>query len=217
MRENSGPESLTILGHLGMAGRMFVLLKNEKLPRHAAIVFDLGDCNFIYEDHRYFGRMATDLSPIGELGPEPLGARFSPEYLAKELKKSRQAIKVKLLDQTLVAGIGNIYAVEALFRARLSPRRPANRLARVEIRRLWSGIRDVLKEAIRRGATLPLKTMSGKSDALFYYSDDGEGGYAERLRVYGREAQPCQTCGAAIRRMTQAGRGTFYCPQCQKG
>lgn len=209
--------SIQVLGHLGMAGRMFMALKNEELPKHAAIVFDLGAENFIYEDRRYFGRMALDLSPTRKLGAEPLATDFSPEILAAGLKRSRQAIKIKLLDQRLVAGIGNIYASEALFYAGLSPKRPANRLTFSEIKRLRRGIRDVFKEAIKYGSTVPLKTMSGKSDALFYFSDDGESYYEKRLRVYGRTGRPCLKCGTTIRRMTQAGRSTFYCPHCQKG
>ncbi len=207
--------SIRVLGHLGMSGRMFVALKNEELPKHAAIHFDLGDRNFIYEDYRYFGRMTLDLSPIQKLGPEPLAGDFSPESLAVGLKRSRQAVKIKLLDQSLVAGIGNIYASEALFRARLSPKRPSNRLTFSEVKRLWRGIRDVLKEAIKYGSTVPLKTLSGKSDDLFYFSDDGEGYYERRLRVYGRAGKPCLKCGTALRRMPQAGRSTFYCPHCQ--
>jgi formamidopyrimidine-DNA glycosylase len=92
---------LILLGHLGMTGRMFLAPKNEPLPRHAAIVFDLGKYNFVFEDTRYFGRMNLDLTPIKRLGPEPLDKNFSPEILAAGLKRSRQAIKVKLLDQSL--------------------------------------------------------------------------------------------------------------------
>lgn len=210
-------KSITFLGHLGMAGRMYLALKNEKLPKHAAIIFDLGDWNFVYEDHRYFGRMTLDLSPLEKLGPEPLNNKSLPGILGANLKASRQAIKIKLLDQSLVAGIGNIYASEALFRARISPKLASNRLTSAQISKLCRAIRKVLNEAIKYGSTVPLKTMSGKSDALFYFSDDGEGFYEKRLRVYGRAGKPCLTCGTALRQMTQAARSTFYCPKCQKG
>jgi formamidopyrimidine-DNA glycosylase len=214
---NPPRRAFQMLGHLGMTGRMYVALKNEALAKHAAIVFDLGDRDFIYEDPRYFGRMTLDLSPIRALGAEPLADDFSAKQWAAGLKKSRRAIKIKLIDQDFVAGLGNIYASEALFRARLSPKRPANRLMLSEVKRLRGAVREVLKEAIKYGSTVPLKAMSGKSDALFYYSDDGEGFYEKRLRVYGRAGKPCLRCGTAIRRMTQGGRSTFFCPHCQKG
>lgn len=214
-RKASG-NTMTVLGHLGMTGRMFLALKKEKWPKHAAIVFDLGDRNFIYEDYRYFGRMTLDMSPVEKLGPEPLSEKFFSESLAANLKRSRQPIKVKLLDQNLVAGIGNIYASEALFRARLSPKLPADRLTFSQTKKLWRAIRETLTEAIKFGSTVPLKTMSGKSDALFYYHDDGENFYEKRLRVYDRAGKPCLNCGGKVKRITQAARSTFFCPRCQK-
>jgi formamidopyrimidine-DNA glycosylase len=204
----------TVLGHLGMTGRMFLALKKEKLPRHTAVVFDLGSHNFIYEDFRYFGRMTLDLSSIQSLGPEP--SDLSPEIFAASLKHSRQPIKVKLLDQQLIAGVGNIYASEALFRARISPKLPANKLTSAQAKNLLHAICDVLNEAIKFGSTVPLKTMSGKSDALFYFSDDGEGFYEKQLRVYDRAGKPCLRCGNKIVRITQAARITYFCPHCQK-
>ena len=108
-------DHLLLLGHLGMTGRMFLAGKSEPWPKHAAVVLELGRQHFIYDDPRYFGRLTLDCRPLAKLGPEPLTAAFTPELLARELKRSRQAIKVKLLDQSLVAGIGNIYASESLF------------------------------------------------------------------------------------------------------
>lgn len=207
-------KTVTVLGHLGMTGMMFLALKKEKLPSHTAVVFDLGDLNFIYEDWRYFGRMTLDLSPMDKLGPEP--SDVSPEAFAESLKKSRQSIKVKLLDQELIAGVGNIYASEALFRARISPKLPANRLTPVQAEKLLLAIRDVLNDAVKFGSTVPLKTMSGKSDALFYFSEDGEGFYEKRLRVYDREEKPCLNCRTKIQRITQAARSTYFCPRCQR-
>ncbi|HEV2329728.1 MAG TPA: bifunctional DNA-formamidopyrimidine glycosylase/DNA-(apurinic or apyrimidinic site) lyase [Verrucomicrobiae bacterium] len=214
-KKNSRSPSLTVLGHLGMTGRMFVAMKKEKLPRHAAIIFDLGDRNFIYEDWRYFGRMSLDLSPVDELGPEP--SDFSPESFAAALKQSRQPIKIKLLDQSLIAGVGNIYASEALYRARISPKLAANQLTRPQAKKLLRAVRDVLNHAIKFGSTVPLKTMSGKSDALFYYDAGGEGYYEKRLRIYDRAGQPCPNkCGATIERITLGARSTYYCPYCQR-
>lgn len=207
-----------VLGHLGMTGRMFVALKSEPLPKHAAVVFDLGERNFIYEDTRYFGRMTFDLSPLEKLGPEPLDENYSAKTFWELLKRSRQPIKVKLLDQSLVAGIGNIYASEALFRARLSPKLPANKLTFAQVKKLRRAIRTVLTDAINFGSTVPLKFASGKSDRLFYYgsANDGECFYEERLRVYDRAGKSCLNCGGEIERILQAARSTFYCRNCQK-
>ncbi|HEU6448289.1 MAG TPA: bifunctional DNA-formamidopyrimidine glycosylase/DNA-(apurinic or apyrimidinic site) lyase [Verrucomicrobiae bacterium] len=215
-KADSGQKKIGLLGHLGMTGRMFVALKKEPLPKHAAIIFDLGKRNFVFEDYRYFGRMNLDLSPVQKLGPEPLGKEFSPEMFARELKRSRQPIKVKLLDQNLVAGIGNIYASEALFLSRISPKAGANKLTFAQTKKLRRAIRDTLNRAIRFGSTVPLKTMSGKSGALFYYGGDGEDFYTKRLRIYNRAGKPCFRCGTKIRRITQAARSTFFCPRCQR-
>ena len=166
LRTPSRREPLTLLGHLGMTGRFFLARKNERLPRHAAVVLDLGGEKFIYEDTRYFGRLTLDISAVEKLGPEPLGDDFQPAAFAESLKRSRQAIKVKLLDQSVVAGIGNIYASEALFRARISPRLPARRLNRSQVARLWRAIRNVLAEAIECGSTVPLIFGRGGSDGL---------------------------------------------------
>jgi formamidopyrimidine-DNA glycosylase len=211
-------KAVTILGHLGMTGRMFLADKREPLPVHAAVVFDLGGENFIYEDTRYFGRLTLDGSAVEKLGPEPLSGKFQLPAFAWALKRSRQAIKVKLLDQSVVAGIGNIYASEALFRARLSPKREANRLTPGQIKRLWRAIREVLAEAIRCGSTVPLNFGKDGSDGFFYFgrSPETPDFYEERLRVYDRAGQPCPNCRRPIRRITQAARSTYYCPHCQR-
>jgi formamidopyrimidine-DNA glycosylase len=210
-------KKFAVLGHLGMTGRMFLASKTDAPPKHAAVVLNLGPQNFIYEDVRYFGRMTLDLSALESLGPEPLDSSFTLKAFAEALKRSRQAVKVKLLDQKVVAGVGNIYASEALFRAGISPRLPAHRLTRAQVERLRRGIRQVLKRAIRFGSTIPLNFSTHKSDGLFYYGSGGNGEkhYAERLRVYDRAGQPCPRCGAPIKRIVQAARSTFYCPKCQ--
>jgi formamidopyrimidine-DNA glycosylase len=209
---------MTLLGHLGMTGRMFLVKKNEKPPKHAAVIFDLGRENFIYEDTRYFGRLTLDLAAVSKLGPEPLSENFQPETFAAALKRSRQAIKVKLLDQTLVAGVGNIYASEALFRARISPGLAAEKLTFAQIKNLWRAIRDVLAEAIDCGSTVPLNFHAGKTDGLFYFgrADNAPDYYEERLQVYDRAGKLCANCRRPIKRIVQAARSTFYCPHCQK-
>jgi len=217
LRPKSSRKSITLLGHLGMTGKMFVAQKKEPLPKHAAVVFDLGRENFIYEDTRYFGRMTLDLSALAGLGPEPFSGAFLPATFAQVLKRSRQAIKVKLLDQSLVAGVGNIYASEALFRARISPKLAANQLTLAQVKKLWGAIREVLAEAIAGGSTVQLNYTGGKSDGLFYFgrSPETPDFYEERLQVYDRAGTPCANCGRPIKRVVQAARSTFYCPYCQ--
>jgi formamidopyrimidine-DNA glycosylase len=223
LRAKKSRAKFTLLGHLGMTGKMFLAQKNGPLAKHAAVVLDLGVNLFVYEDTRYFGRLTLDLTPVARLGPEPLDDAFMPEMLARELKRSRQAVKVKLLDQSLVAGIGNIYASEALFLAGISPRQPANKLTRVQVKNLWQAIRKVLTIAIKFGSTVPLNFNAGKlgglSDGLFYYGSAAGAAdfYTERLRVYDRRGQPCVKCATPVKRIVQAARSTFFCPTCQKG
>ena len=218
LQPKAGGRPVMLLGHLGMTGRIYLAPKGGRLPRHAAVVFDLGGDNFIYEDTRYFGRLTLDASAVERLGPEPLDRGFSRAAFARLLKRSRQAIKIRLLDQALVAGIGNIYASEALFRARLSPRRPAGKLTAAQVARLWRAIRGVLREAIAGGSTVPLNFGGNRSDGLFYFGRAAgtPDYYEERLRVYGRAGRPCWSCGGPIKGIRQAGRSTFYCPECQK-
>jgi formamidopyrimidine-DNA glycosylase len=219
LRPKRGRQPVTLLGHLGMTGRMFLAGTGDPLPKHAAVVLGLGRGKFIYEDTRYFGRLTLDASTVTKLGPEPLGTRFGRKSFSGALKRSRQAIKVKLLDQTLVAGIGNIYASEALFRARISPKLPAAKLNESQVQGLRRAIRAVLAEAIACGSTVPMNFGTGrKSDGLFYFgrAAGAPDYYEERLRVYGREGQPCRNCGDLIKRIAQAARSTFFCPTCQR-
>jgi formamidopyrimidine-DNA glycosylase len=217
LRRKNSREKIILLGHLGMTGRMFLARKNEALPKHAAVILDLGAHHFVYEDTRYFGRMTLDLSSAEKLGREPLAGDFSPEIFARDLKRSRQPIKVKLLDQSLVAGIGNIYASEALYRAGISPRRAANRLTLRQVKKLWQAVRAVLVEAIENGSTVPLNFSAHKSDGLYYYGSAAGAAdfYTERLRVYDRKGKPCLKCKTPIKRIVQGARSTFFCPHCQ--
>lgn len=219
LRQAGKRGEVTVTGHLGMTGRMYLLPKRAPLPKHTVVVLGLGACNFVYEDPRQFGRFTLVGDAVQALGPEPLGGEFTVEAFGVALRRSAQAIKVKLLDQSLVAGIGNIYASEALFRAGVSPRRAARRVKADEVARLHAAIREVLAEAIECGSTIPLDFAgAGKRDGLFYYGavEGNSAFYQERLRVYDRAGQPCVKCAAPIKRLVQAARSTFFCPQCQR-
>jgi formamidopyrimidine-DNA glycosylase len=208
-----------LIGHLGMTGRMYLLPADAPPPKHAAAVLDLGAENFVFEDTRYFGRLTLDAGVLRHLGPEPLGSEFTIRGFAAALRRSSQAIKVKLLDQSLVAGVGNIYASEALFRAGVAPTLPARRLAARQVEDLWRAVREVLAEAIERGSTVPLSFAGADGrDGFFYFggAPGTTGFYEERLCVYDKAGRPCRRCGARIKRRVQAARSTFYCPRCQR-
>ncbi len=209
---------LILVGHLGMTGRMYLAPRRAPLPKHVAVVLDLGRECFVYEDSRYFGRLTLDTRALSRMGPEPLSDDFTSAAFGAALTRSRQAIKVKLLDQSLVGGVGNIYASEALFRARIAPQLAARKLSRAQVTTLRRTIRAVLGEAIRFGSTIPLHHGEKRSgEGLFYFglAAGAADYYAERLRVYDRKGMPCPRCQTAIRRIVQAARSTFYCPACQ--
>lgn len=216
LRRDGRRPPFRILGHLGMTGRMFIQPSEAALPRHTAVVLGLDGKNFVFQDTRYFGRLTLDLSPLDRLGPEPLGPEFTDQYLFERLKRSSQAIKVRLLDQSLVAGLGNIYASEALFLAGIPPQVPARRLTFKHVRALRRAIQAVLRHAIASGSTVRLNWSGGQpADGLFYYGREAPEAAEERLRVYDREGAPCVRCRTPIRRVVQAARSTFYCPRCQ--
>ena len=202
-----------LLVNLGMTGRLLVARKGEEDPTHLGVRLPLDKGRELrYHDVRRFGRLWTMTEAEwkawdGELGVEPLSDDFSDAWLVEKAGRSKVAIKVWLMDQARVVGVGNIYASEALFRARIDPRRPANTLAAEELARVREGVRTVLQEAIdHRGTTfLDYRDASGE-----------EGGFASRLKVYDREGQPCPACGGTVQRIVQGGRSTFFCPSCQR-
>ncbi len=208
----------TLLVHLGMSGRMLISESTHPpLAKHDHVVLDIeGGARVVFNDARRFGMMdlaATESAHehrlLASLGPEPLGNQFHEAGLAAALAGRRMPIKAALLDQRIVAGLGNIYVCEALFRASIHPRRAAGRIAPARIAALVPTIRDVLKEAIEAGG----------SSLKDYRQADGELGYFQHaFRVYGREGEACTRpgCTGTIRRIAQGGRSTFYCPQCQR-
>ncbi len=219
MKPSGRAPAFTLLGHLGMTGRMFLQSKTMQLPKHTAVLLELGRHNFVFEDTRYFGRLTLDVASLDALGPEPLGNEFDGKTLRNALSRSTQAIKVKLLDQSVVAGIGNIYASEVLFQARISPRKAAGRLTHNQCNNLAVSIHETLSEAIQCGSTMPLNfSGTDKRDGHFYYGRaENTANYSEeRMLVYGREGEPCSRCGKPIRRIVQSARSTFYCRVCQR-
>jgi formamidopyrimidine-DNA glycosylase len=205
-----------LLAHLGMSGRMLLSHgRPERLEPHDHVILETDEGWVVrFNDARRFGMM--DLVPLDKLeqhklikgiGPEPLGNAFNGPILAAALKGKKTSIKAAILDQKVVAGVGNIYASEALFRARISPRRSAHTVQGERAEKLAAGIKAVLNEAI----------AAGGSSLRDYVQADGELGYFQhRWRVYDKEGQPCPHCQAKIRRITQGGRSTFYCPKCQR-
>ena len=209
----------SLIVHLGMTGRLYLADKRIPVSRHARVMLDLGPEHLVFEDVRRFGGMSLQASAVDRLGPEPLEPGFTTALFHRSLSISRQPVKVRLLDQSVVAGIGNIYAGEALFLARIDPRQPSCALDRPAVRRLRNAIRRVLRQAIRFGSTVPLAFGGAAATAgLFYYgqSPTDTGRYEERLRVYGREGQRCRRCRTTLRKIAQAGRSTVFCPNCQR-
>ena len=205
LRLNTGA---ALLVHLRMTGSFgFEATSHER----AVLELEGGD-RLVYRDVRRFGTWlvvdGVELEPYlgAKNGPEPLSARFTSAWLAEQLSRRRAALKTVLLDQRVVSGLGNIYADEALWRARLSPLRPANEIEPEEVPRLQRAIRVALRKGIeRQGASL-----------RDYAKPDGAAGeMQEEFRVYGREGEPCPRCGTPIAKARVGGRGTWFCPRCQ--
>ena len=198
--------------HLKMTGRLYVVPDDAVTEAdrwlHFSLQLDNGT-QFRFSDARKFGFVS--LTPsfdliAPKLGPEPLGDDFTPEVLRQRLQGHGKSIKALLLDQAFLAGVGNIYADEALYRARISPLRPANQLSDGEINDLYLAIRDALSAGIvQEGASVS-----------WYRKPDGTLGEAQNhFYVYGREGEPCERCGETIIKIRVAQRGTHYCPACQ--
>ncbi|MBN1180295.1 MAG: bifunctional DNA-formamidopyrimidine glycosylase/DNA-(apurinic or apyrimidinic site) lyase [Anaerolineae bacterium] len=201
-----------LLVHLRMSGRLQVEAAGAAEDPHLRVLFRLDDGRQLrFSDQRKFGRMVLVADPaqvVGDLGPEPLEPDFTPEWLAEALGRRRGRLKPLLLDQRFVAGLGNIYTDEALWRARLHPLRLAHTLDEDEARRLHQAIRGVLEEAIaNQGTTL--------EDAGYVGVNGMPGEFAARLAVYGRVGEPCPRCGVPVEKMTVGQRGTSFCPRCQ--
>ncbi|HXO63970.1 MAG TPA: bifunctional DNA-formamidopyrimidine glycosylase/DNA-(apurinic or apyrimidinic site) lyase [Steroidobacteraceae bacterium] len=207
-------ESGTLLLHLGMSGNLRVLpADTPRLPHdHFDLVLDSGAALRFNDPRRFGSLLYTRGDPLAhpllaQLAPEPFDAAFDGDYLWRITRRRRVAVKQLLMNSRLVVGVGNIYASEALFRARIRPRRPARSLTRPETAQLARAVRAVLTRAIRAGGT----TLRD------YLRADGSPGYfRQRLYVYERAGKACRRCGTQVRALTQGQRSTYYCPSCQR-
>jgi len=214
-----------LLAHLGMSGQLLVGDPDRPLSPHvrARFTFTDGGPDLRFTDQRTFGHLMLvpfahgDLdgpgetrelpAPIAHIAPDPMEAAFDAGDFAARLTRRHTGVKRALLDQSLISGVGNIYADEALWRARLHWARPTETLKRGEVSRLLEAVREVLSEALRAGGT---------SFDTLYVNVNGESGYFDRsLQAYGREGEPCSRCGTPIRRDAFMNRSSYSCPHCQ--
>lgn len=207
-----------LLGHLGMSGQMLLQPPGAPDERHLRVRFGLTAATQSLEmrfvDQRMFGGLLVSEGgaelprEIAHIGRDPLDPAFDEVAVVRKVRARASGIKRQLLDQGLVSGVGNIYADEALWRARLHGERPGTRLRAAQVRELLGHVREVMGEALRQGGT--------SFDAL-YVNVNGESGYFDRsLHAYGREGEPCERCGTPIRRVPFMNRSSYFCPACQR-
>lgn len=207
----------TLMTHLRMTGRFMLLPIERELPKYSHAVFYFEDeTRLVFQDQRHFGFMKIvptenlyEAKEIKKLAPEPFSDDFSPKYFRDVLQTSKKNIKEFLLDQTKVLGLGNIYASEALFLAKVNPQTAANQVSARKANVLFEKIRDVLDESIAHGSTLNVNPEN--IDGSYY-----GGGYEQRWRVYDRENEPCVECETPVKRIVQGTRSTYFCPRCQQ-
>jgi formamidopyrimidine-DNA glycosylase len=204
-------DDVFLLMHLRMTGTL--LLDPAEPSRHARVLMTLGDHRLVFDDPRRFGTGELALGPEAldaffdvRLGVEPLAREFTAEHLYALARASRAPIKAFLLDQKKIAGVGNIYADEALFRARIHPLRPANRITRAQA----EALRDAVVESLMAGLAAKGATIDDFRDP---YGVSGT--FQDQFLVHLREHEPCPTCGTAVRKLRAAGRGTYVCESCQ--
>jgi formamidopyrimidine-DNA glycosylase len=204
-----------LLGHLGMSGQLLVQPATVVPERHLRVRFGLGgsDRELRFVDQRMFGGLAVSAggaelpAEVAHIARDPLDAAFDDEEFVRRVRRRASGIKRILLDQTVVSGVGNIYADEALWRARLHGDRLGVRLTRPQVRTLLGLVREVMEAALLEGGT--------SFDAL-YVDVNGQSGYFDRsLEVYGQEGHPCSRCGSAVARVPFMNRSSYFCPRCQ--
>jgi formamidopyrimidine-DNA glycosylase len=207
-------KDLTLIAHMRMTGRLNYYSEKQEPEKHTHVVFRLECGEVHFSDVRKFGRIQaipTSLclsgSSLGKLGPEPLEAEFTPEVLRERMGKRKVSVKAALLDQHVLAGLGNIYVDESLFKAGVLPGRRADTLSGEEFSKLHQAIQNVLQAGI---------DAQGTSFRDYRDANGEKGSFERELLVYGRGGKPCQVCGQTLERKRLAGRTTVCCPQCQR-
>lgn len=204
-----------LVSHLRMEGKYMVVPEQEPVQKHTHVVFRFTNGEELrYKDVRKFGTMhlfpkGKEMlhKPLVQLGADPFDEGFTFTYLYQKLNKTDRFIKTVLLDQTVVAGIGNIYADEILFQAEVHPLRRASKLTKEEIKRIQSAVISILSEAVKLGGTTIRSYVNSQGDM---------GMFQQQLFVYGQEGEPCKKCGTPIVKGKVSGRGTHICKHCQK-
>lgn len=204
-----------LVSHLRMEGKYRVVPSTEEIDKHTHVIFHFTDgTDMRYHDVRKFGTMhvfpkgkESTVKPLNQLGPDPFEKKYTVDYMQKKLAKTTRMIKAVLLDQTVVAGLGNIYVDEVLFLSRIHPEKRANKLTKQEVKMIWKNAHLVLEKAVEQGGTTIRSYVDGEGEM---------GMFQQQLYAYGQDGEPCQHCGTEIEKLKVAGRGTHICPSCQK-
>lgn len=203
-----------LVSHLRMEGKYRVVPESEPIDKHTHVIFQFTDGTELrYNDVRKFGTM--HVFPIGEelkvqplikLGPDPFDENYTLDYVKEKLKRTTRNIKATLLDQSIIAGLGNIYVDEVLFLSQIHPEKCANELTDEEIKTIWENVRLVIEKAVEKGGTTIRSYVNGEGEM---------GMFQQGLYVYAQDKKPCKHCGTEIVKLRVAGRGTHICPKCQ--
>jgi formamidopyrimidine-DNA glycosylase len=205
----------SIIFHLGMSGKLILTRNNYQIKKHDHLVFYFEDHYIlVFHDPRRFGLVEVELTDslansrlLSNLGPEPFDRNFNASYLMNKFKNKKIPIKLAIMDNNVVVGIGNIYAAESLFLAKIHPLQPSNSISLNLLRKLINSCQIILQKAI----------ISGGSTLKDYVDSDGKAGYFQHdFKVYGKENKNCFTCSTSIMNIKLGGRSTYYCPSCQK-
>ncbi|SFB24743.1 DNA-(apurinic or apyrimidinic site) lyase [Lentibacillus halodurans] len=208
-------DDAVLVSHLRMEGKYSVHPSVEPVKKHTHVIFEFSNGEELrYHDVRKFGTMHVfkkgdelNHKPLNQLGPDPFDETFTVDYFYRRLKRTDRLIKSVLLDQTVVAGLGNIYVDETLFKANIHPLKKANKLKKKEVRAIWEAAISTLQEAVSLGGTTIRSYVNSQGDM---------GMFQQELFVYGQENEPCKVCGKPIVKMKIGGRGTHVCVSCQK-
>lgn len=204
-----------LVSHLRMEGKYRVLPSAEDIDKHTHLIFHFTDgTDMRYHDVRKFGTMHVfpigkelSVKPLKQLGPDPFEEAYTVDYLREKLAKTTRMIKAALLDQTIIAGLGNIYVDEVLFLAKIHPETRAHNLSKQQVKTIWEYAQTVLEKAVQQGGTTIRSYVDGEGEM---------GMFQQELYAYGQEGEACRHCGTEIEKTKVAGRGTHICPSCQK-